>query len=126
MSSFRAVVIRPNEAAQAVTIERGLEPLQEIVGGMIEALPMPDWRMDGQTDRADATCYVNEEGKFVCVDENGVPKINMTGTIFMLPNLWKGDYIVGPLILCGFNPAKGENEDLPDDLYELFRLEVPA
>lgn len=123
---MRAIKLDPNEGAQAIDLEPGLDPLQAQVGGWIQALPVPDWRMENATDRHDVTAYVNEEGKFSCVDDEGRVIINRKATLFMLPNLFTGDFIAGPLILTGFNPNTGENQPLPEDVFEKFGLEVPA
>lgn len=80
-----------------------LASLQKLVGGWIEALPVPG--------RDDATCYVNEEGKFECLP-------NATATKFMRPVLFPGDTVHGPLIVCGFDASEGVNRPIPDDLRE--------
>ena len=61
--------------------DRGLRALQEAVGGTIQAVPLPDF-INGA---AQATAYVNDEGKYTCVDENGKPLINKRATDFMAP-----------------------------------------
>jgi hypothetical protein len=85
-----------------------LKPLQDAVGGYIEALPVPDG--DGG-QREDATAYVNEEGKFTA-------EINRRATLFMFPLLAAGDYIAGPLVVCGFDPRTGDHRQLPADLLD--------
>jgi hypothetical protein len=78
-----------------------LDELQRLVGGFIEALPFPN------DDRA--TAYVNEEGKYTA--DAG---INRRATDVMLPVLFAGDWIAGDLVVCGFDPRRGENEDVTD------------
>jgi hypothetical protein len=85
-----------------------LEALQGAVGGYIEAVPVPDG--DGG-QREDATAYVNEEGKFT-------KPMNRRATLFMFPLLAAGDYIAGPLVVCGFNPRTGYHLPVPDDLLD--------
>jgi hypothetical protein len=82
-----------------------LDELQAAVGGSIEAIRLPEFIDPDGT----STAYIHEEGKFVC-------EPNMRATDFMVPGvgLFFGDYIAGPLVLCGFNPTTGENADVTD------------
>lgn len=86
--------------------ESHLGTLQALVGGSIEAVPLPDFIVGG----AKATAYVNEEGKYTpgC-------RPNMRATDFLVPGvgLFMGDFISGPLVLCGFDPDTGEHAELP-------------
>ena len=113
---MKAILIPVNEMPKLIELEDGLEPLQQQVGGFIQALPVPDARMDGATDRTDATVYINENGKFECLDGDGNPAVNLLATVFMKPALFPDDCIVGPMLVCGFDPATGENQDVPDEL----------
>lgn len=81
-----------------------LAQLQALVGGYIQALPMPDFIGDN------VTAYINEEGKY-----SGDTRPNMRATDFMVPGvgLMMGDYIAGPFVLCGFDAERGENTDIP-------------
>jgi hypothetical protein len=87
--------------------------LQAAVGGMIEALPFPY----GEGDKA--TCYVNEEGKYTCLDDEGNVEVNRRATALMKPGigLFPDDFIAGPMVIAGFDPRTGEHIDLPDSLY---------
>jgi hypothetical protein len=91
-----------------------LDVLQSAVGGMIEALPFP--YREGDT----ATCYVNEEGKYTCLDDEGNVEVNHRATALMKPGvgLFLGDFIAGPFVVAGFNPSTGEHIDLADVLYD--------
>jgi hypothetical protein len=91
-----------------------LRQLQELVGGLIEALPIPDF----VTDADRATAYVNEEGKMV-----GLP-VNWAATDFMVPGvgLAFGDVIAGPMLLAGFDPRTGTHRDLPPGVAKRARL----
>jgi Domain of unknown function (DUF3846) len=90
-----------------------LAQLQELVGGYIEALPLPDF-IEG-ADRA--TAYIDEEGK-------GIQEPNMRATDFLVPGvgLFWGDYIAGPLVLCGFDPRRGVHAELPEGVLRRARL----
>lgn len=79
--------------------EDSLRVLQAAVGGWIEAVRLPRFiRGAGR-----ATAYVNEEGKL-----ERLP-INRRATDFMIPGigLFPGDYIAGPMVVAGFDPASG-------------------
>lgn len=113
---MRALVIPVEGPVREVQVpqESGLGVLQELVGGYIEALPLPEFvNPDGR-----ATAYVHAEGKF----EGAGP--NMRATDFMVPGigLFMGDHIAGPMVLMGFDPEVGVNEDVPDAVVRRVRL----
>ena len=62
------------------------------------------------------TGYINEEGKYLCIDEDGNVEVNQRATKLMLPGtgLHDGDFIAGPFVIAGFDPNTGEHIDLPD------------
>jgi len=121
---FKALVIPVEGPVTEIELGRpdgyDLPVLQEAVGGLIQALPVPEF--------ADAsgrsTVYMNEEGKYACVDEDGRPQINRRATDFMVPGvgLMPGDYIAGPFIVAGFDPNKGEHAELPQVVIDRVRL----
>jgi hypothetical protein len=49
---------------------------------------------------------------------------NMRATDFLVPGvgLFPGDYVAGPLLLVGFDPASGEHEDVPEGVEKRLRL----
>ena len=76
-----------------------LKALQHLVGGWIQAVPLAGYD--------DTTTYVNEEGKFEA-------EMNARATLLMtrvVPTLLPGDFISGPLVLIGFDPARGDDLD---------------
>lgn len=83
-----------------------LKGLQRLVGGYIEAVPLPSFLKCANT----VTSYVNEDGKF---DPSCVP--NMRATDYMVPGfgLLYGDYIGGTFVVCGFSPARGSHLPKP-------------
>ena len=92
-----------------------LKALQHLVGGFIEPVPL--------AGHDDTTTYVNEEGKFEA-------EMNPRATLLMtrvVPTLFQGDFIAGPLVLIGFNPARGDDldtgghQDLSDEVQQLVR-----
>jgi Domain of unknown function (DUF3846) len=108
-----AIVIPVEGPVFEVDLDGSLDQLQGHVGGFIQALPLPEF-ID---PKGRATGYVHEEGKYECPP-------NMRATDFMVPGvgLFWGDWIAGPLVLCGFDPAKGENTDVPEGVVARARL----
>jgi hypothetical protein len=104
----KALIIRVEGPLTVIELALGdrsqLRGLQELVGGLIEAIPLPPF-----IDPAGRmTAYVNETGKFDC-------EPNMRATDFMIPGVgiaW-GDYVAGPLVIMGFDPERGVNTDVP-------------
>lgn len=77
-----AVVKYPYQKPQVVALEKGLKPLQEIVGGMIDAADLPG--IEGVYG------YANDEGLLIGLE----------------PNIYRPEYedaLVGPLVFVGAN-----------------------
>lgn len=91
-----------------------LTTLQAVVDGYIEALRIPHFVKDADL----ATAYVNDEAHIRAT------AANMRATDFMVPGigLHFGDYIAGPMILAGFNPATGNHADLPPAVIDRVKL----
>ena len=102
---MRVIIKEPNKKAYITDIENELKPMQQIVGGYIEALTYKD------------NCLIicNEEGKLRGLE----------------PNIYYGtlDCIVGTIIVCGADLETGEFVDVPvtlerfDDIVEEYREE---
>lgn len=109
-----AIVIPVEGPIREIELDGTLEQLQSAVGGLIQALPLPQFA--DPDDRA--TAYVNEEGKLTGWEPN------MRATDFMVPGvgLFFGDYIAGPMVLCGFDPRRGEHAELPKAVVNRARL----
>jgi uncharacterized protein DUF3846 len=109
MLTLKALVIPAEGPLFEIEIaaEGNLKQFQDLVGGYIEAVPLPGFIRDSYH----ATAYVNEEGKYLptCAP-------NMRATDFMVPGvgLMPGDYIAGTFVLCGFDPNRGEHRELPN------------
>ncbi|MEA2309804.1 MAG: hypothetical protein QOI65_2090 [Thermoleophilaceae bacterium] len=101
MPAVSAVLIPSDvqEPVRRITVG-GLHDLQAAVGGDIEAV---DTAVLGDQ----LTSYINAEGKL-----NGCQP-NPRATQLLGPGLFAGDWIAGPLLVCGFDPAEGENRDCP-------------
>lgn len=110
-----ALLIPVEGPLQHVELDGTLAQLQKLVGGHIEAVPLPGFIRDSDH----ATAYINEDGKYL--DEC---KPNMRATDFMVPGvgLFPGDYIAGAFLLCGFDPSAGEHIDLPNAVARRARL----
>jgi hypothetical protein len=98
---MKALVIRsegPIEEIELVGGDSQLKQLQELVGGYIEAVPLPEF---------DPAC-----------------KPNMRATDFFVPGigLMYGDHIAGTLVLCGFDAETGEHAELPQPVIDRARL----
>lgn len=109
-----ALVIPADQAEPMyeVALTGGLDQLQTLVGGYIEALPLPEF-----TDpHGQSTAYVNEEGKLLN------DPINTRATDLMVPGigLFAGDYIAGTFVIAGFDPETGDHTPrIPDKTFRL-------
>lgn len=102
---MRALMVRPDGGIQEVEHDGDLPSLQALVGGDIEAVPYPG--------RDDMTCYINEQGKFLPLQRNErATELLQAGD---QPTIQPEDWIAGPLIIGGFDPQTGEDQDIPDD-----------
>jgi hypothetical protein len=112
----RALVIPVEGPITELELRRpdSLRQLQEAVGGYIEAVDLPEFIRDSER----ATCYVNEEGKLTGLPFNG------RATDLLVPGvgLFWGDYIAGPMVVCGFNPETGGNTSIPPGVERRIRL----
>jgi len=100
---------------ELATANGQLKQLQDLVHGDIEAVPLPDFILGAYQ----ATAYVNAEGKY-----SGDCKPNMRATDFFVPGigLFMGDYVAGPLVLCGFDDSTGDHAELPAPVVARARL----
>jgi Domain of unknown function (DUF3846) len=71
------LVIPVRGAVEEVILTDGLEQMQELVAGLIQALPIPEF-IDPS---GRSTAYVNEEGKMIGLEPN------MRATDFMVPGV---------------------------------------
>lgn len=111
----RAILIPADGPLQDIELDGTLDQLQQLVGGNIEAVPLPDFIIGARH----ATAYVNEDGKYL---ESCPP--NFRATDYMVPGigLFLGDFIAGPFLLCGFNPETGDHAELPKSVERRARL----
>lgn len=112
---MKALVIPVTGPVTEIELNDTLEQLQALVGGLIQAVPVPEFIAADDS----ATVYVNEEGKF---DPDCKP--NMRATDFMVPGigLMFGDWIAGPMIVAGFDPRTGNHAELPAAVEKRVRL----
>lgn len=93
-----AILCQPGEDARVVEIEKGLEPLQQAVGGYIEELHLGEG----------VIAFVHEEGLIV-----GLPWNRQLGP---------QTYLAGPIIVVGVTES-GETRSLrPDEQANVLRL----
>ena len=110
-----ALVIPVDGPVQTVELDGSLEQLQALVGGLVQALPVPEFICA----TGGATAYVGDESKF---DPDCAP--NMRATDFLVPGVglvW-GDYVAGPMIVAGFDPRTGNHAPLPAAVKQRVRL----
>ncbi len=102
---MKAILI-PVEGEPREVEQNGLEDLQQLVEGLIDAVDFPD--------RPDLTVYINDEGKHVL-------ERNRTATGLLREGLFSGDWIAGPCALAGFDPSRRETLPVPEDAMALVR-----
>lgn len=77
----------------------GYKLLNELVGGWIEAVGLPN-----------GVGYINEEGKILGM------AYNMPATAIAKGNIAENDWIAGNMVVFGKADRFGEETDIPDDL----------
>ena len=95
--TLRVLIKEPDKAPYVKEIADTLEAKQEIVGGLIECVEMPDMR--------NVDLFVNEEGKLD----------NLKGN-FWLPEY--EDCVVGTCFMVGYNPEECDNVSITDEQVE--------
>lgn len=126
---MRAVLIPERGDPREVQVG-GYEDLRECVGGWVESLPIPG--------RNDAVAFGNEEAKLIGMEENERATRLLIGDKAAMRRRMEADraayeergvavvtvgwddprepYIAGPVVVVGFDPDRGENLPIPDDL----------
>ncbi|WP_240974874.1 DUF3846 domain-containing protein [Crystallibacter degradans] len=104
MSTCTALIIPAdlNEPARVETIDAGLETLQTLVGGNIEAVSGGDWHF-----------YLNEEGKILGLDWNRRAALLVLQETGVLADLYCGN-----TVFLG-ETRDGDEGDVPRDLIDL-------
>ena len=104
MSTSTALIIPASqgEPARVETIDTGLDNLQKIVQGNIEAVTGDDWHF-----------YLNEEGKILGLEPNRRAMHLVLANTGVLADVYCGDVVV-----LGETPDGGEG-NVPDHLIEL-------
>ena len=102
----KGMVIRTNGEVEEFVYDGNYLQIGQVVGGYIEAVNFGD---------KPYFCYINEEGKFLELQENVVATSLWynSGQIVML-----GDYLAGDVIFFGQVDEDGNDTDCPDSLLE--------
>lgn len=93
---MKAMTIAPDGTCTVIDLKPGLKPLQEAVGGFIEAVDLEDGIM-----------WANEEGKLHGLDYN--PHATYLSGIFRF-----GDFIVGTVVVTGPSDRNGDATPITD------------
>uniref|UniRef100_UPI003F4977B4 DUF3846 domain-containing protein n=1 Tax=Paenarthrobacter ureafaciens TaxID=37931 RepID=UPI003F4977B4 len=104
MSTCTALIIpaNPTEPARVETTDTGLETLQGLVGGNIEAVSFEDWHS-----------YLNEEGKIL-----GLAPNRRAGLLILAETGGLSDVYCGDVIVLGETSDGGEG-NVPESLLDL-------
>jgi hypothetical protein len=89
-----------------------LKEYQALVGGLIQCVELPAW----------GDLWLNEEGKYQCVDEEGRVIVNRRATTLAAGNLFPGDFVAGDAFVTGHADAAGEMTDYLPVTKALFQL----
>jgi hypothetical protein len=100
----RVLVIPADEPPYLHDMEHTLEAMQGLVGGYIECVQLP---------RGLGDLWLNENGKFECLDEEGRVIINTFATCLAEAVLFRGDFIAGDAFLAGHD-GQGETTPVSD------------
>jgi hypothetical protein len=113
-AALTALLVPVAGPMETIELDGSLGQLQGLVGGLIQAIPLPN-SIDPE---GTASAYVNEEGHLIGLEPN------MRATDFMVPGsgIFFGDWIAGPFILCGFDPIRGKHAQLPEPVIRRARL----
>lgn len=112
--TVKALVIKSDgEVLVEMVPKDSLARMQEVVGGFIQALPVPPAPLGNEPEFA-GSMYFNEEGKYENLPKNDI------ATALMIRNLYPGDCIVGNAMV--FGPLDdGADTDVPDAIVERVR-----
>lgn len=100
---MKLLLVEPNVEPRAVEIDGSLAAMQDLVGGLIQAVyPFED----------PVALICNDEGKLTGLPQNRPLKHPETGEIY--------DIVCGPFFLCSAPPDSENFESLPDDLIEKY------
>jgi hypothetical protein len=107
MTTIEVVTIGVDMSLTQEVIENGCAPLQERVGGWIEAV---------SSDDGEVTLWINEEGKLL-----GLP-VNELGTTLwhiISPRMAGVDVLCGPVVVSGGTDPEGDTLSVPQGLLKV-------
>lgn len=110
-TTIDVLVIEPGSwKAQRKTVERGLQSMQSLVGGNIEALSLTD----------EVSAYINEDGKAEQLPRNEAGDRLVKHALSTVGRgLIPGDWIAGPLVLMGQPDDEGWDTSVPESVLDL-------
>lgn len=101
--TVKGIAIHPDKRVVEVVVN-GLADMQAVVGGLIEPVDLANG----------VTMYVNEEGGYLFTAEDVNWIASDVAGLGGRPEFMLRQPILGPVLLLGFDPASGEETDLPE------------
>ena len=99
---MNVLLVIPGETPREVEIDGSLKSMQNIVGGLIQAIyPFDD----------PVALICNAEGKLIGLEPNRALRDTETGAIY--------DIIFGPFLICGL--GNNDFDSLPSNLMEMYQ-----
>lgn len=107
---MKAIIIPTEGKPYAKDLDESLHALQTEVGGYIEAVG---------TEHEGIAIYLNEEGKIEGLPANANTEALAALKVVLMP----GDYIVGNVVVVGFDLETGEDGNVPSGIINLLGVE---
>ena len=95
-------VIPADDTAPVRTVAARSQDINELVGGYVMSHPVPE--------RQDVIALLNEDGKRL-----GLP-LNRRATELLAARMFAGDYVVGDVVLAGFDQIAGRLVSCPPNV----------
>lgn len=105
MSDVSILISEPDSTFTIQRVNGTLEPMQKLVGGMLEAVTLDEFHI-----------YLNEEGKMMGLKPNDQSTMVLDS---YLPGFSRRDILVGPVLWMGFNDD-GNEADTPEHVISNF------
>jgi len=109
-NQIQAVKIDTDGTVDRITIDNGCRPLQELVGGWIEAIYSGDPTI---------TLWGNDEAKLIGMEPNAVATAVWWLTT---PEARGQDIICGPVVITGGADDEGDTLSLPEEFLDVVHM----